>query len=184
MAPKGSFTRFTDAEREYIQRFLPTQTHQEIAEALGRDWKSVARCAARNGWSRRSYLLWTKEQEQYVLDHYQDQPYSEIALVLGKDVDAVRGYALNQMGLSKDNRRPWTDLEDEFLRENSNGLMTHRQMGEALNRSWQAIGQRVRALGLVSGRIGGYWTEDGHVRAPDRLKYYGAEWAQIRDFVR
>jgi hypothetical protein len=85
-------------------------------------------------------------------------------------------------------RRAWTETEDAYLHE-VYGAQTQKEMGVALDRSWQAIAQRVVHLGLAVGRYGNGWSETdlriledlaGTMSWREIADYLGKSWGSVQ----
>lgn len=94
--------------------------------------------------------MWTKEDEQYLIDMVADMTVDEIAVALVRTEAAIRTKA-HKLGLSvnQTTRKLWTKFEDLFLWRSSEH-MSLREAGRRLGRSKMSVWARCQRLGIKS----------------------------------
>lgn len=93
--------------------------------------------------------VWTKKEENWLIENYKKFSVSEIAKQLNKPYGAVRARA-NKLDIS----RPyaWRKSEIEFVRKNLQN-MTYAQISKIIGRTEASITQQVRRLKLKDNGI-------------------------------
>lgn len=81
--------RWTQAEKDYLQKYYRKKTFREIGEHLNRTEYAVSNYALRNGLN----TMWTEEDIEYIRDHYGKISTDRIAKKLQRTAGAVRQMA-------------------------------------------------------------------------------------------
>ena len=88
----------------------------------------------------------TVEEEQYIMAHYRDANWYEIADALGRSYQSVRIHVNKKLGLKHDARSSFTSEEDEYLLEHYQNE-DYETMAKVLGRSKCSVQHRVQRLG-------------------------------------
>lgn len=142
----GSWTK------EELEVLKTGKSVREIMTILNRSDSSVRSKAKKLGVPLKDNTNhWTVEQINYLKANIRKKPYSELAQVLGKSVNAVqyKAHSLNISYHAKSNKRKkWTKEEDEYLIRNYS-RSSMKNLCKALNRSHLAIRDRAIILGVL-----------------------------------
>jgi hypothetical protein len=141
--------KWTEAELAYLNNQYGKQDAEDIARAMGRTKSSVQTKAAELG-LKDERVLWSDEDVVFLRENYLTLGADEVARRLGKTVGAVHG-KIRKVGGGRPSIGPrveWTEAEDEFLRENYQGL-TIDELEQHLGRTKGAIYARAQLLDVV-----------------------------------
>lgn len=99
---------------------------------------------------------WTVEEDNLIREYYHlGLSWTEIAKRLNRSRPGVRIRA-RALGLAREGPRPWTEREDECLREHWS-KRDAGELAEQLDRTVRAVETRAHKLGLLDKR--NWWTE-------------------------
>lgn len=91
--------------------------------------------------------LWTKEDDDVLIESYPSTTNKELAIILGRTAEAVRSRA-RQLGLKKDKQKSWTKEEEEYLKNNYS-IKPIKELMLILERSRASIFCKADQLGLT-----------------------------------
>lgn len=91
--------------------------------------------------------MWTKEEEQYLLDRYFIDSTEDIAKHLGRSISSIHNKT-NKMFKDNETRKSgWTKKEEQLLKDNYEN-MTLKELEILIGRSIRAIDKKLRGLGI------------------------------------
>lgn len=149
----------------YLKHEFARGNIKKIAKALNRSTYSIYKKADRLGLKREvrtnpSKNPWTENELTYLKKHYPTMNTVKLGIQMNRSPDSIATYASN-LGIRKNKkltskqcqkvikpRIPWTQWEEDFLRETFNTLDYYQMRRNGLNRSISAIHHRIRELGL------------------------------------
>lgn len=155
-------------------------TTNEIAREMNRHPSSVGRRMDKLDLTRLRRLKarkWTPEMDA-ILERYADKETREqIAKRIGMTKGAVIGRMrrLGLTGLSPMAPKPWTQYEDDYLRENV-GKMTQADIGRELGRESSSISIRLKKLGLRLDRAPTTYLTPRKAKAPEAVPLTARPW--------
>lgn len=140
---------WTKEDVEFLKNNYGKITSEEISKIIDyrHSGREVCRKAAEIGLSICSF--WTKEEEEILKDNYSKIPMSEVQKLLPKrTLPSILGKARSFGLISYFNiSKTYTDEDNQYLRDNYL-LKTDEEMANHLNRSVNAIQQKLRLLDL------------------------------------
>ncbi len=149
LAAKGG-KQWTEGEKAYLRSHYPDRTSSlsELASHLGRSITSLRSYAKYVQVRRpRHPHEWTKEEHEYLAQHYKTKRFKDIAEDLELSKDAVVLHA-NRYGIfRKPHQRLWTAQDLEYVRQHY-ATATAEEIGAVLGRTVQAIRQCAGRMGL------------------------------------
>jgi hypothetical protein len=146
---------WSEEEVKCLKHMYPTHSLKETAQVLGsRSVTSIQGKAWELGLTEKQ--AWTAEEDNLIRKyHHLDLSWTEIAKRLNRSRSGVRLRA-RALGLKREGLRPWTEREDECLRE-SWSKRNAGELAEQLDRTVRAVETRAEKLGLLDKR--NWWTE-------------------------
>ena len=128
--------------------------NDELATRIGRSKPAVVQKARelRIGRGREPYRRWSPEMAALLSDLYQTTEAKKIAEIFGVTLAVIKD-RVKRLGLKKygDRRKgvPWTEIQDQKLRDLISENTTLIDLSIALNRSQRAVHQRAIDLSIV-----------------------------------
>lgn len=147
---------WSQEEVRYLKHMYPrTHSPEEIAKGLeSRSVASITGKAWELGLTEKR--AWTAEEDNLIREYYHlGLSWTEIARRLHRSRPGVRLRAC-ALGLEREGPRPWTEREDECLREHWSKWDVGELAGQ-LDRTVRAVETRAHKLGLLDKR--NWWTE-------------------------
>ena len=110
----------------------------------------------------------TPEEDQYILDHYKEMQWQDIADELGRSINAIKGHATKVLHIQRQEYGTlFTPEEDKWLIENATREYTYSELAEMFSEKfnrpctqYMLRSRAVRYLKIKSGRQG---FNKGHV---------------------
>lgn len=116
----------------------------EKKRATAADGPGDDRAEARRKLPTRGGTTWSKEEYDFIQEHYEARGAEYVSEQLRRSKNAVHTHA-KLLGLTS--KRYWSKEEDDVLRKHYNSI-TARELGEKLGRSARAVNARARHLGI------------------------------------
>lgn len=142
--------RWTEGELNYLEKNYKKMSAIEISEQLNRSHYSVLHKAKRIGLAeKRNY--WDEDDEIY-LEYFAFEGDSKLSVAsefLDRSTNAV-GLRLTKLRANRTDyyiRKPWTEKEDEFIKNNYKSI-SYALIAMRFNRTHKAVMERARDLGL------------------------------------
>ena len=89
---------------------------------------------------------WTKEEEDYIKDHYKTRTVKDIAEVLGRSERSVIMRA-RHLGVAKLKIKRWTEEEEDYLKKNFK-KKSFKEMADHLERTEKSVSKKALGMGL------------------------------------
>lgn len=172
---------WTDEQDAIIRRMRKDDAStRAIAEALGGLNKTtVQRRIGKLGLAAPQVdrTHWTPELDEVLAIYADKETREQIAKRVGMTKGAVIGRMrrLGLTGLSPMAPKPWTQYEDDYLRENV-GKMTQADMGRELGRESSSISIRLKKLGLRLDRAPTTYLTPKKAKAPEVVPLTARPW--------
>jgi hypothetical protein len=118
------------------------------------------------------YRYWTPEEDQYLMDHRNDENARMIAKKLDRSYQSIlfRCYKLG-IDTPMNQKKRWTKSEDQYIIENYK-TKTISQIAYKLNRTRGAVRTRVKSLGVRKTKV-------RHIKASSKQEYR-KQFAKLR----
>jgi Myb-like DNA-binding domain len=146
LSVKGAWNQprrnYTADEIIFIKKNYPNKGSRYVGQKLGRTPSSIVTKARKLRIDRKSLLLWSKQDDEYIIKYYKKKPASIIANHLGRTTKAIIIRAI-RLGIQKHETRKWTKEEELFLIANYR-RMSYKQIGKHLNRSEQSVMRKLQ----------------------------------------
>lgn len=134
---------YSESEKQFIRDHVAQDGVASVARELGRTEEAIRVFAKKNKISVGDQS-WSEAHTQYLLENYDLKTAREIAVVVGRQAEAVRRKA-RDMGLRK--RPGWTDEEDAYLVENYRSMM-YADIAHELGKTENSVRKRAFNMGL------------------------------------
>jgi len=139
---------WTDDELEYLETHYSSTPVSVIASQLGRNENAVRQKACKIGISNKTIqnrTAWSPEEIERLRSIYPTSTYAELTVALNRGEMSIRDM-VKQIGLPpKDNGRPWTTEEVEFLKHNV-GTMSQYAIAKHLGRPQGGINSKIKSV--------------------------------------
>ena len=139
--------KWTAGELEYLRENYGKFSTKKMARELDRTIDAVEIKAGRIGLSRKTHVLTDKEKE-WIIRNLGTISYLNMAKRFGVSPQLVQNIAHEHGYHPKPNMRPWTEQDIEYLRRHY-GIMSRKQLAEALGRTVNTVQDRACKLGLT-----------------------------------
>lgn len=149
---RWNVNQWSKKDEEYLKNH-PQEPLITTAKKLGRTVDAVKHKRKRLG--VKSYSKWTKQEKEFLEEHYGDWKANEIADHLGKTIDQVYNQARRQ-DLKAVELKKWTEEEVEFL-ERMQDAWLDRNIADYLDRTPQSVRDKKSRIGATPQRP---WTEE------------------------
>jgi len=193
---------------EFLREHIKDRSYAQLAAAFNKRFGTAASRGAIRGVCRNQgisfeksdlglYTIYSDEQRQFLKDNVQDQSYTQLAVLFnrrfGTNINrmSIRGLC-RCLGLSneKPDRRPYSDEQISFLRENADGR-NYQELTEMFNRHFNTdatanrIGDLCRRNGFTNGIDCRF--QDGHIvnlgRKFDHTLPDGSEMVSVDGYI-
>lgn len=176
-------SQWSDADIEFLYANYSKMKIKDIADALGKSYRTITLKANKLGLSRNIHQEWTEEQINYLKLNYNVLPKEDLEKHLNRSWSAIAKRAFD-LGLKREiDSIKWTSKEEDILRRY---LLVEKQeviQSYLPNRSWSAIMQKALDLGLNRSRSLSNKIEKGYVFNDDFFSSWTPEMAWVLGWI-
>lgn len=146
------FEKWDSESIEKLRELSTIKTISELATYFKTTNKAISNIAYKNHIKLiKSKSRWTQQQEQLLLDNYENMNIKELSNLIGIGTTAIRS-KLNRLGLKHKNtvyvRKNWTKEEVEFLKSKVKTQVSLKEIADALNRTEDSVYKKAKKLDL------------------------------------